>query len=302
PAMQRRSAFSSPPVETRVTGVPEARLTPRGAPERRTAGALRRCCALLLLAACAAQPSAPAGDVELPLPERSHHARSGSELAAALRDLSLDARERLVEREVLAGNVPAFRRRLEPITVAATIRGRVHTIEYFVTPDYLAVGSDTDFFRVPLTAPTAQRLADRLGCLLPTRKIVDDVHRAAAVRLEPRPFHPDSHDITSVAVFEASHAAIEAQRSGRPGLASGVKKDLVVSNAIAERPGRVVIYGWHRANGAAIQPLSNVHVAGYVDYSHGVRLVHGRVLVDGEERDLAAVLADPDLSALVSDE
>ena len=51
-----------------------------------------------------------------------------------------------------------------------------------------------------------------------------------------------------------------------------------------------------------IQPLSSVHVEWYVDYSHGIRLVSRDVVVDGVRRDLAALLADPVLWPLVSDE
>ena len=49
-------------------------------------------------------------------------------------------------------------------------------------------------------------------------------------------------------------------------------------------PGKIAIYGWHRLNGAPIQPLSTVHGACYADYSHGIRLVSETVLVDGKTR------------------
>ena len=61
----------------------------------------------------------------------------------------------------------------------------------------------------------------------------------------------------------------------------GTKKDIVISNKIIDptRPGYVVIYGWHQLNGAAIQPLTNIHSGSYVDYSHGVRLMNAELLV-----------------------
>ena len=246
--------------------------------------------------------SASAAAPILPLPARPSGAPSGSTLAGALAGLPIEERERRLVEQVLAGNVPTHVRRLEEVRVEATIDGVRRTLSYWVTPDYLAVGSSDDFLRIPLRAGTAQRLADHLGCILPTRKMVDDIHHAAVVRLTPRPFHPREHDITNLEVFEASHRAIEDQRRGRAGLVSGIKKDIVISERLARRPGRVAIYGWHRANGAAIQPLSTVHHDAYVDYSHGVRFVWREARLDGLRSDLPVLLADPALCPLVSDE
>lgn len=39
-----------------------------------------------------------------------------------------------------------------------------------------------------------------------------------------------------------------------------------------------------------------------LDYSHGVRWIHGTMVVDGVERLVADVLRDPELAPLVSDE
>ena len=58
------------------------------------------------------------------------------------------------------GNVPPFLRTFVPG------RGRplgAVKATYFVAPDYLAVGSDDDYFLTPLTPETAQKVADLLG-------------------------------------------------------------------------------------------------------------------------------------------
>jgi hypothetical protein len=61
--------------------------------------------------------------------------------------------------------------------------------------------------------------------------------------------------------------------------------------------GRVAIYGWQRAGGTPIQPLSNVDGAGYADYSHhkgrvDIRRVHLRKvpLAGGIDPDRIAAL------------
>jgi hypothetical protein len=71
---------------------------------------------------------------------------------------------------------------------------------------------------------------------------------------------------------------------------------------LAERPHKVAIYGWHHPDGRPIQPLYAGHSDRYVDYSHGLRLVATRMIADGVETSVAAVLADPELCALLSDE
>lgn len=183
----------------------------------------------------------------------------------------------------------------------STIRGTLR-----VTADYFALGTDEDFLRLPVSAPTAQQIADRAGCLLPTRRIVDLIDQAADAKVAPRPFSPDFYEIDTLPVFRLSHLAIEDQLRGRTGtpLVSGIKKDIVVTNLLSQRPPppRVAIYGWHRLNGTAIQPLSLVHGAYYADYSHGVRLISREVTIDGETHDLEDVLQDPELAPLVSDE
>jgi hypothetical protein len=83
-------------------------------------------------------------------------------------------------------------------------------------------------------------------------------------------------------------------------LVSGHKKDVVMTNLLASNPGRIAIYGWHRLNGQAIQPLSTVHGVCYADYSHGIRLVSETALVDGEKRSLYDLLNDPQFAKAIS--
>ena len=92
------------------------------------------------------------------------------------------------------------------------------------------------------------------------------------MKLAPSPL-PPGPQMMSNDYYRRHHQAIEAQRTGRPGLIAGHKKDVVVTNRLVSRPDRVAIYGWHRRDGRPIQPLSLVHEASYADYSHGIRFV-----------------------------
>ena len=152
-----------------------------------------------------------------------------------------------------------------------------------------------------MTPYTAQRIADRLDCILPTTRIVDEIYRNAAVKRTPSPI-PPSPAMTTVPVFLRHNETVLAQPREQPlgALVAGHKKDVVVANKVFASPGKVAIYGWHQPDGTPIQPLYTRHSASWVDYSHGIRLVRRRV--NGMPKPIDEVLADPRLAPLLSDE
>lgn len=255
--------------------------------------------AALWLCALASACSPPK---HLSLPPRGTRAESGSDFYKSVFAVDRFQREQLAEREILSGNVPPFLRSFTEIrTSLSTPSGKRIEAAYFVLPDYLAIGSETDFARIPLTPMTAQAIADSLHCFLPTRKMVDDIYRAALVKLDPVPMYA----LRDSAVTMYHHNLIvEGQRRLRKGLIAGIKKDVVITGQIPRdpRPDRVAIYGWHRLDGTPIQPLYTGHVNWYVDYSHGIRLVDRTIYVDGKPMDYIDVLKDTVLRGLLCDE
>lgn len=235
----------------------------------------------------------------LDLPPRPAGAIDGKAFAQSISELEPRERETRIRREILSGNVPPFLRELVPVHFSKN--GHEAILE--VTADYLAVGSDRDYFLCPMTPGTARAIADSIGCALPTPRIVDAIHQAATVKLEPSPI-PPSPAMTTVPVFLQHNEMVFAQRAAKPagGLVAGHKKDVVVAKRLLERPGRVAIYGWHRRDGRPIQPLYAGHVESWVDYSHGVRLVSRRIMLDGQEATLDDVLLNPELAPLLSNE
>lgn len=245
------------------------------------------------------QPAVPRRQANIP--PRAANAIGGAAFIASLRGLDRDAREAAVLRELRSGNVPGFLWQFVNVSVKGTWDGKEHSVSYDVMPDYLAIGSDDDFVRMPMNPRTAQAFCDSAGLALPTRKMVNDIWAQAAARFIPQPLTKDRE---SPAAFLQSQRLIEEQAAGVPrgGIWAGIKKDVVISNRLQERPNRVGIFGWHYPNGVPIQPLTVVHVDWYVDYSHGVRPLRRTVRVDGREMDYEDVLRDPKLSALLSDE
>jgi hypothetical protein len=238
----------------------------------------------------------------LRLPARPAGAMGGSEFVRRTRGLSSEDRDRAVVAELERGNVPSFLGHLTPVKLAGSpSRGPAATI--YVTPDYLAIGSDDDFLYVPLTYYSATIVADYFGCVLPTPRMVDAIYEQAAHRLTPAPL-PAGPLMRSNLYLQKHQQRIDEQRAGLPlgDLISGHKKDLVLSNRLRQLPGRVAIYGWHLRPGHPIQPLSTVHGAQYVDYSHGVRLVSQTVVVDSEPRSIYDALQDSQIAPLLSRE
>ncbi len=233
------------------------------------------------------------------IPLREPAAATGSQFAQRVRDLSGVERDRLIQAELLAGNVPDFLRHLVPVSVGASDSTRRVRITVCVLPDYLALGSDADFVLVPMGLRAALEVASHFGFVLPTPKLVDAIYSQAPVKLEPKPL-PASDAMRSTLYFVYHNELISRERIAQAAplgeLTSGDKKDLVLTSLLWVHPGRVAIYGWHRATDEPIQPLSTVHGARYADYSHGVRLISSAVYVDGVRRSLEEVLADPALA------
>lgn len=213
------------------------------------------------------------------------------------------ARDSFAVKEVLAGNIPSFLKEFVPVNVSIvdSASGKTISATYYVSPDYLSIGTDNDWARINITPYAAQRIADSFQCFLPTRKISDDIYKAATVKLEPVPMYAFRD---STPTMWHHHLIVEGQRKGRKGLIAGIQKDVVISGKVSRdtRPERVAIYGWHKLDGKPIQPLYTGHIYWWVDYSQGIRLVYRKIKVEGKWMDYIDVLKDPIRQKLLCDE
>jgi hypothetical protein len=243
----------------------------------------------------------------LNLPARATNAPPGSEFAKAISTLERNDREENIYAQVSQGNIPAFLRKLSPIRVQVVQDGKTNSATYYVTADYLAIGSDDDYFLTPLSPIMAQRVADLVHCTLPTRKMVDDIYSAAELKMVPSPI-PPSPVMATVPIFIQHNQSVWDERQKQlkkyplGTLVAGHKKDVVIDNKLLTNQGKVAIYGWHKPDGKPIQPLFTGHGDTYADYSHGIRLVQIALEVNGRQTRIPEVLADPVLTGLVSDE
>jgi len=211
------------------------------------------------------------------------------------------ARENEIFSAITGSNAPPFMKKFVTIELKKTFGfpametdlGDVKAITFQVTPDYLSVGDDNDYVRMPMRPATAQKIADKLGCVLPTKKIVDDIEKhptckkaknvgvnITMVPAEYKAKYPDKAGQHLVDLFKNTSEAYllhdkmiddgELKGVTAGTLVSGHKKDIVIP-AIK---GKVVIYDWPAGGKRAVH---GTHGSFYVDYSHGVRLVKNSV-------------------------
>ena len=264
--------------------------------------------AVFSLSASARDPGNAPLRVELTraIPARSLQDLTGSQFVHYVSRMDPRDREQAILDEISKGNLPEFLRKLVPVALNCEGAGGKELIAtIFVTPDYLAIGSDGDFLRIPMNLHTAVAVAERFGFVLPTRKMVDAIYLQSRYHLAPQPL-PAGPQMRSTDYYWTHNEMIDDQThtiGAQLGeLVSGDKKDVVMSNRLAAHLGRIAIYGWHRAAGQPIQPLSTVHGANYADYSHGIRLVSEWAMIDGKLRLVRDILHDPSTAAILSDE
>lgn len=241
--------------------------------------------------------------LRLPTPTPATNRLTGSAFYRQAAAYNWQRRDSLAVAEILAGGVPPFLTKLVPVNVSVhdSVTGKIIRANFYVTPDYLSMGTDDDWARICVTPMAAQRIADSLGCFLPTKGMVDVIYRAADVKLEPTPLYAFRD---STPTMYHHHLIIEGQRKGRKGLIAGIKKDVVVSGKILRdtKPNGVAIYGWHKPDGKPIQPLYTGHINWYVDYSHGIRLVWRMIKVNGKWMNYVDVLKHPVYKHLLCNE
>ena len=91
---------------------------------------------------------------------------TGSGFLAATANMTIPQREVYIRDQLFLFNVPSWNQRDAFIPVTVSSGG--HVVVFRVMPDYLSIGTDTDFIRVPTAAFTAQEVADRFNASLPT--------------------------------------------------------------------------------------------------------------------------------------
>lgn len=235
------------------------------------------------------------------LPTTSWSPISGSEFIHLSSNNTYSEREKLILSTFLSGSFPSHLLDFKPVVLS---HGQDKLV-IMVSPDYLAIGSDDDFVRMPMALDTGLQIARQLDCILPTRRIVDAIYEQAKIKVEAY-YLPPGSTMGSNSYFQKHHEWIQNQfldHFAYGQLVAGHKKDVVLTHRLLDRTNRVAIYGWPRIRDRSpTQPLSTWHSRSYVDYSHGIRLVSRTAWLNNTKVDLHEVFNEPNLSHLVSDE
>src|SRR6185436_1787587 len=100
-------------------------------------------------------------------------------------------------------------------------------------PVYLSIGDDQDWVRIPVTARTAQKVADKLCMMLPTAKMVDDIFKQAEIPLSAK---QQTIALTAESYLKHHQAIQGSLPSGSQGkLIAGHKKDVVLTDRMWEK-------------------------------------------------------------------
>lgn len=246
---------------------------------------------LMLNTSVSAQDTLQTPVLDLPHPSISQSI-TGSDFLKETASLNYQSRQKEAVSRILEGNIPSFQRKLVPVQFR-NAGGETATI--WVTSDYLSIGTNDDFIRFPLSMPSAQEIAKATDMYLPTVVMVDSIYAKAHTRLNPIPMKP-GEQMRSNDYYRRHNEMIEEQLAGVENgrLVAGHKKDVVITNRLTQRGGRVAIYGWHYAVDDPIQPLSTVHTEDYEDYSHGLRLVYPVAEINGELVELKKLISQPE--------
>lgn len=240
-------------------------------------------------------------------------------------------RENALRGTVKNGQFPSVfsdRSRWKRVRMNAVIGSQPRWLDIFVAPDFFAVGSDDDPFYTGGWTDTAQEIANRLGAVLPSKRMANEIQHQGEVRvglMETTPGAPWYKAGGIPGDIEASGAFIDSNRKRNARIVAlagpspsrwnklvvGHMKDILTKagGLSGGCPGGqcVTIYGGlgGAVDGWAIQGKnSSSHVWNYgPDYSHGIRLIAAEGKLDtGEAVDLRRIALDPTLHPLLSDE
>ena len=146
------------------------------------------------------------GDVSVPVEHYRHLPASrltGWDFMLQADSLGFWPLDSAIVSEVLAGNVPQAMRSFRKVVIHTAVTDSVpvlaepHTIELLVLPDYVMIGTDEDYVRMPMSPLAAQAIARELDCSLPTAYMVDRINDVAEGRLDIFAFRPSWRTATA---------------------------------------------------------------------------------------------------------
>lgn len=238
------------------------------------------------------------------IPNRKDNAVSGSEFANKNLNNKYSIIDNNALKEALDGNIPNFLRNF----VSINIEENNNKLTYLVMPDVFSIGNDDDFIRMPISPLVAKPIADKYNCILPTKKMCDQIWKAATIKVSPISKGPPyDNSMLSMDTFIWHNKKIESQIIGksRGEILSGHKKDIVIDHDLLNKKDRLGLYGWFNLNGTAIQgPTVNTssHEVSYLDYASGIRFIAQDAMLNGNVVNMYDILLNKQTAYLISEQ
>jgi hypothetical protein len=196
--------------------------------------------------------------------------------------------------------------------------GTTHHGVFLMSTDAMKIAG----VRWGMGARLMQQVADVIGALLPTIRLRDLLWLQRGVKLNPvtASIVGIPYGSSKTADMRKYSAMIDdwIAKAGGSGIVQTTGKPWVLTNALLNHPGMACNFGWHfpgssygGLTGEASPAFPNLRVLQGPGFAHGLDqsdfsevpvFVHRRVVVDGADRDLIDVLADPELAPLASHE
>jgi len=224
------------------------------------------------------------------------------------------AREQLVYDEVIKRGKP---KNLKPVIAKDENSGT--EITYFVMPDFINI----DGLYLPMTGPTAQKIADAWGMHLPTSKMSRQIYNNAGGKIHPAAMSAGGEiggkqysaqavvdkmiNNSQTSVAYSNRIAQEKAKANSDFLA-GHMKDIVQPGLAKDR---LYMQGMYDKDGKAIQGTSEkeesartLHNRDHSEYTSGLRLVGNKIVVkeNGQEKQMTMeeALKHPKYSKILS--
>lgn len=223
--------------------------------------------------------------------------------------LNHQKREEKIESFLLSGELVNFE-----FTKVQVINGN-NILEYFVSTDYISLGNSNGWIHCPMSPLTAAQYMAINDLVLPTPKMVRQIYSAA--KIKPRAItwgelyknQEKKYNRDSTRCYLDHSNKIQEQLLQQNysfgDLVAGHKKDVVLTNVLTNQKykNNVAIFGWFNADGTIIQNLNAIdHVVSYVDYSHGLRMIKNKCILNGKETSLLEIFSSLEFCNLVHDE
>jgi hypothetical protein len=241
---------------------------------------------------------------------------ASDQTAGAARTAELaDRNFKLFKRLTRDGAVPDFLRTFVGVAIAGSVSHVKYEIVFYAAPDFLSVGSDFDWMRVPLSVPAEQWALDYHGCVHPTKPMARAIYAGTpkGQRIDMLGSWGQTSGsmggLTSTRAFVGYHDNVESRRKPDHALGqltSGLMKDVIISTPSMMKLGRVMFWGgvpstgtpFHGSGGDSGLTVPDHMIAVHNEYAMGLRLCHKKLFVrkaggDWVEKSLADVLADP---------